>query len=264
MKVGANAFERGCVPCPDGCLSISPQFGQPVWLKDVAVRSDVGCALRFEACSKADIIVLLCNGVDDAMQIGPDAGEQFNECTRRALYEVVFGSHCNTKTIIRKRGVEKAARKVGHRREKAQQPKTPWHFQTFWVALRNGVIAMGLGNAVGHRRLLEWKDENSEACDMFGVSCWDQSVVFKKIRVSPLLDGVLVSHDSNPCCRGITSVFDSFLREGTLVDTEIYTRGSIEAASTVASSAHAIFLASWSDALRARFVGSLGLPVHKS
>ncbi|KAA8498666.1 E3 ubiquitin-protein ligase HECTD1 [Porphyridium purpureum] len=238
----------------DGLLCMAPRLGQPLWLATHRLSAQHGGVLQFRARSSADIIVLVSR-LERANCIRRDAQDEFMESSSRAEYEFVWGSHCNTKVLLRKHGVVRASCKTpaydmpsaeslqtnsgklpsGPSRKAAEQARRQWCFGAYWVAARNGMFAMGQGEVPGDQCLLRWVDPDPQDYDIFGLSCWDQRAVFSDLKLSPVdntLFGAGWTEQLDTPSHLSRHHFTSLFRSRELFDGEFRVRDTIDSGSS--------------------------------
>jgi len=244
---------------PDGSVSICARQGRPVWLKNVVVDYtenavlEGGFAWLFDARSVADVILLLTKTEgDDTRAVRNDLQDEQTESVHRAPYELVFGSHCNSRILIRKFGVVRACERV------SIVPESSWAFCSYWIAIVNGTIAMGEGSQVGENELLRWFDPEFVPCGALGVSCWDEPVVLRRIRIVPLDYGLVSCKPLRPICESSGSIsklsgcFNYFRRNEQLLDMRICIQNHryVQESERNRLRVHAVYLCAYSSCMQ--------------
>jgi hypothetical protein len=156
-------------------------------------------------------------------------------------YQIVFGGWLNSKSAIRKNGVEVCSSLL---------KINPILFESYWVNIENGLISCGKGEP-GIVPLMEWRDPNpGHVCKFVGIGSWDQPINIESVTVIkpvPLIRDV-PTNGSTTSPTSIPSPLRDFLDSSVLVDC------ALVAASSFVQQAHlpvlyASFDSTWRDIL---------------
>eukprot|EP00871_Galdieria_phlegrea_P005073 jgi/Galph1/5567/GphlegSOOS_G4257.1 len=191
-RLSTVSHSQSVICSKDGTIVVCGRRAKPVWLSGIQLPSPGSGVFSFEARGTSDIDVLFSSKPDSVYE---DEQLEFLETSHRAEYEVVIGSHCNTKSVIRKRGVLRAStgtgmeNKIGNRSSHSSGVDSfnrAWNFEKYWIGISNGVVVVGKGN-LGDDIFLRWEDPDPIIDKFFiGISSWKHPVVFRYIEVAPM------------------------------------------------------------------------------
>ncbi|EME31768.1 ubiquitin-protein ligase isoform 1 [Galdieria sulphuraria] len=181
----------------EGTVVVTGRKAKPLWLDGIQLPPSGSGVFSFEARGTSDIDVLFSSYPE---KVSEDEQVELEENLHRADYEVVIGSHCNTRSVIRKRGVLRASSLVGVGKESADlnsfgSPShsyyTTWDFERYWICIGEGLLAVGKGN-LGESIFLYWEDPFPirDALSV-GISSWNRPVVFRFIELTPMPEGLV-------------------------------------------------------------------------
>lgn len=196
----------------EGTVVVTGRRAKPLWLDGIKLPPSGSGVVSFEARGSSDIDVLFASYPE---KVSEDEQVESEENSHRADYEVVIGSHCNTRSVIRKRGVLRATSMVGVGKEssdssiigsRSQHQYTSWEFERYWIGINQGLLAVGKGD-LGSDVFLCWKDPFpvKEALSV-GISSWNRPVVFRFIEMTPMPDGLVCSNREE-----WSNIYDLFL-----------------------------------------------------
>ncbi|GJQ08758.1 hypothetical protein GpartN1_g549.t1 [Galdieria partita] len=194
-----SAAASDVVLLKEGVLVVSGRRGKPLWLSGLQFPFPGNGIVSFEARGTSDIGVFFSSTPEDVHE---DDQVLTVESSHRSEYEVVIGSYCNKKSVIRKRGVLRAFCSTGVGSSVEQSTSTvaarqsfdkSWTFEKYWIGIKDGVIVAGKG-PVGSFVFLKWEDsEPVNSSFQIGVSSWHQPVVFRFFQVTPATEGLIPS-----------------------------------------------------------------------
>ncbi|GJQ09002.1 hypothetical protein GpartN1_g793.t1 [Galdieria partita] len=181
----------------EGTVVVTGRKAKPLWLNGFKLPPSRSGVFSFEARGTSDIDVLFSSYPE---QVSEDEQVESEENLQRADYEVVIGSHCNTRSVIRKRGVLRASSMVGVRKESAdlssfgsssQSYYATWDFERYWICISEGLLAVGKGN-LGDNIFLFWEDPFPVREPLsVGISSWNRPVVFRFVEMMPMPEGLV-------------------------------------------------------------------------
>lgn len=200
---GATSGFSDIVVLREGGLVVNGRRAKPLWLSELEFPFPGNGILSFEARGISDIGVFFSS---TPQEVHEDDQVLTVESSQRADYEVVIGSYCNKKSVIRKRGVLRAFSTIGVG-SSMEQPSTgsdawqsfekAWTFEKYWIGIKDGTIVAGKGT-VGSCVFLKWEDsEPVNKSLQIGVSSWHQPVVFRFFEVIPSVEGLIVSRNES-------------------------------------------------------------------
>lgn len=180
-----------------GVVVVSGRRAKPLWLSELQFPFPGNGIVTFEARGTSDIGVFFSSTPE---RVQEDDQVSAIESSQRAEYEVVIGSYCNKKSVIRKRGVVRAFSTTGVESSVDlaadaawQSFDHSWTFKKYWIGIRDGVIIAGKGT-VGSYAFLKWEDaEPLKGSFQIGVSSWHQPVVFRFFEVFPATESLVPS-----------------------------------------------------------------------
>ncbi|KAK4534429.1 hypothetical protein CDCA_CDCA01G0454 [Cyanidium caldarium] len=193
------------IPGEDSLLIAVRRRGRPIWLVNQSLRVPDCGLVTFEASGSNDVVCLLCHRSDG---VESDTQVEFEARASRACFEMVFGSHQNTRSLLRVHGVVQAENAVDRKAPRVSSGDTATGltrdgivgvaFSRYWVAVSPDYLEAGVGFP-GEQRVLRYRRTGARgdaaAADgvrWVGVSCWDAPVIFRNVQVFDLWPGTLL------------------------------------------------------------------------
>jgi BTB And C-terminal Kelch/BTB/POZ domain/Farnesoic acid 0-methyl transferase len=170
-----------------GLIHVEPKFESPVWLLHKSYR----LPSSLETCSSTVVIsfeargahnVGLCLNASPSRVIGGD--REFKK-SQKPAYEVVVGSHLNTRSAIRRLGKEKAVLTRDENRH-GVVPENKSKFHRYWIAFDGRRLALGRGRREWldpRDLLLFYEDPKPLGVRYVGLLTWDTPVQYRSLSV---------------------------------------------------------------------------------
>jgi hypothetical protein len=132
-------------------FNLGPKTGSYVWVTGHTLPHSSRGLILFEAKAQNDIHISLNKNTLRA--VGQDGLAE-----EAPVYEIVVGGWMNSKTAIRKQGMQQAY--VSKRANPDAAINPVGEFCKYWVKLESGLISIGKGSDHSRNEIIHWQDDN--------------------------------------------------------------------------------------------------------
>lgn len=154
-------------------IELPVQYGEYIWIPGELKNNEGG-------------VTFLVKGTSDLfIALSPTHDKRLRNDAQQEFYEVLFCGWINTKTVIRLKSLDRAAKEFTVKKY-PELKLDPFEFKQVWIMYKAGMITGGFG-APGVKPLFSWKDSYPiKGISYVGLSTWDSPIVVKNIQLFSL------------------------------------------------------------------------------